>query len=68
MGLSLHDTEAKFVNGHDYGRCAQAAWAILGEELDDWSRLAVDGHFNGRWPWHKYEDLSTGALSRLVGA
>jgi len=38
------------------------------EELDDWARLAVHGHFLGRRPWYSYHEWFAEPLARLVGA
>ena len=38
------------------------------EELDDWARLGVEGHFEARHPWCSYHELVRDAGARLVGA
>jgi kynureninase len=40
----------------------------LREELDDWGRLAVDAHFEGRRPWYGYHERFRESGARLVGA
>src|SRR5262249_35834853 len=40
----------------------------LDQELDDWARLAVDAHFQGRSPWYSYHELFRDTGARLVGA
>ena len=37
-------------------------------ELDDWEKLGVEGHFEGRNPWFGYHKQFEGPVSRLVGA
>jgi len=38
------------------------------QELDDWARLGVEGHFAARHPWVGYHELLTASTARLVGA
>ena len=37
-------------------------------ELDDWARLAVEAHFDGKSPWFSYHELLREPAARLVGA
>ena len=36
----------------------------LEQELDDWARLAVDAHFEGRTPWYSYHESLREPLAR----
>jgi kynureninase len=38
------------------------------QELDDWARLGVEGHFHGRTPWYSYHEQFRESGARLVGA
>ena len=38
------------------------------EELEDWQRFGVKGHFDGRRPWMPYHEIFTERTARLVGA
>jgi kynureninase len=38
------------------------------EELEDWQRLAVKGHFDGRRPWMPYHERFAEPTARVVGA
>ncbi|HSN17521.1 MAG TPA: kynureninase [Gammaproteobacteria bacterium] len=38
------------------------------EELEDWQRLAVKGHFAGRRPWMPYHEQFAERTARVVGA
>jgi kynureninase len=54
--------------GHSLGLQPKRASELIQEELQDWQRLGVEGHFAGRRPWLSYhERLSTG-LASLAGA
>jgi kynureninase len=38
------------------------------QELDDWAKLGVEGHFKPHDPWYAYHELFREAGARLVGA
>lgn len=54
--------------GNSLGLMPKAAKTLVDEELADWSRLAVDGHFDGKRPWYSYHEQFREAGARLVGA
>lgn len=60
--------EAIYFCGHSLGLQPRAVKAYLEQELDDWARLAVDAHFQGRTPWFSYHEIFRAPLGRLVGA
>ena len=57
-----------YMCGQSLGPLPRAARRLVGEELDDWSRLAVEGHFHARRPWVRYEEAFRELTARLVGA
>ncbi|MBL7522152.1 kynureninase [Frankia sp. CNm7] len=62
------DGEVAYFAGNSLGLQPRALRARLGEELDDWARLAVEGHLEGRRPWYSYHELLREPAARLVGA
>jgi len=40
-----------YLCGHSLGLQPAAARAFVEQELDDWARLGVEGHFHGKTPW-----------------
>ena len=54
--------------GHSLGLQPRRARQFVLEELDDWARLGVDGHFAAGHPWVGYHELLTASTARLVGA
>lgn len=54
--------------GHSLGLQPRTVKALLEQELDDWARLGVEGHFRGRTPWYGYHELFRESAARLVGA
>ena len=54
--------------GHSLGLQPRKAREYVLQELDEWARLAVEGHFASRNPWVRYHELLTGPTARLIGA
>jgi len=54
--------------GHSLGLQPRRAREYVLEELDDWARFGVEGHFAARHPWVDYHELLTASTARLVGA
>jgi kynureninase len=57
-----------YLSGHSLGLQPKNASAYLEEELRDWARLGVEGHFHGKNPWMPYHRLLTQQTADLVGA
>ena len=57
-----------YLTGNSLGLQPRTARARVQEVLDDWARLAVEGHVQGDAPWLPYHRLLTAATARLVGA
>ena len=54
--------------GHSLGLQPRRARQYVLEELEDWARLGVEGHFGARHPWVGYHEVLTASTARLVGA
>ncbi|KAB2386038.1 kynureninase [Actinomadura montaniterrae] len=61
-------SEAAYFAGNSLGLQPKAVAGRLREELDDWARLAVEGHTQARRPWVDYHELLREPAARLVGA
>jgi kynureninase len=57
-----------YLCGHSLGLQPVGAWSLVEQELNDWSRLGVEGHFQGSTPWYSYHETLRDAGARLVGA
>jgi kynureninase len=53
---------------HSLGLQPKTARKYVEQELDDWARLAVGGHFRSPDPWISYQRLLAEKTSTLVGA
>ncbi|HEX4824749.1 MAG TPA: kynureninase [Candidatus Polarisedimenticolaceae bacterium] len=57
-----------YVNGNSLGLMPKAARTRVIQELDDWSRLGVEGHFQAKTPWFSYHEIFRESGAALVGA
>lgn len=57
-----------YLAGNSLGLQPRNAARYVQEELEDWARLGVEGHHEGRRPWLHYHELVTEQTARLVGA
>ena len=54
--------------GNSLGLQPTSAAAAVAQELADWARLGVEGHFHGTSPWLHYHETLAEPTARLVGA
>ena len=57
-----------YFTGNSLGLMPIKAREYVEQELDDWSRLAVEGHVHARNPWLPYHEFLTEPMARVVGA
>lgn len=60
--------EQRYFCGNSLGLQAITTREYIIQELDDWQRFAVEGHFHAKHPWFSYHSLLTAPLARLTGA
>jgi kynureninase len=63
-----HGNELIYFVGNSLGLMPKTTRSVVEQELEDWSRLAVDGHLEGRTPWYSYHETVREPLARIVGA
>jgi len=56
-----------YFTGNSLGLQPKLASQYVQQELDDWARMGVDGHFGARNPWLPYHEIFPGQLSKIVG-
>ncbi len=57
-----------YLAGHSLGLQPKTAGTYLEQELQDWARFGVEGHFHARNQWVPYHRLLTQQTAALVGA
>lgn len=61
-------SDCVYLCGHSLGLEPKSARAYIEQELQDWERLGVEGHFHARNPWIPYHEILAAPTARLVGA
>ena len=57
-----------YLCGHSLGLQPKRAQEYIEQELHDWAKLGVEGHFHGRHPWMPYHRFLTDNMAGLAGA
>ncbi len=57
-----------YLAGNSLGLQPKSTGRFITEELNDWARLGVEGHFHAKRPWYYFHKFSKKALAGLVGA
>jgi kynureninase len=57
-----------YFTGNSLGLMPKRARDYVNQELEDWSRLAVEGHLKARNPWLPYHEFLSEPMARVVGA
>src|SRR6202167_3103917 len=61
-------SDCVYLCGHSLGLQSKSARAYIEQELQDWARLGVEGHFHAKNPWMPCHELLNAPTARLVGA
>jgi len=59
--------EAIYLTGNSLGLQPKGVERYLLEELADWAKYGVEGHFEARRPWVDYHEFFATSLSKIVG-
>lgn len=57
-----------YMAGNSLGLQPRNVRKYIDEELEDWAKMGVEGHWNARHPWLPYHENLTDMTARLVGA
>lgn len=63
-----NDKEVYYFTGNSLGLQPKSAQSYVQQELDDWAKFGVEGHFHAKNPWVSYHKILSGPFARLVGA
>lgn len=65
----LHEGEnVVYFCGNSLGLQPKSTGYLMQNELEDWAKHGVEGHFRARNPWLSYHHIFTERLAKLVGA
>ncbi len=59
---------AVYFCGNSLGLQPKTTARFIAEELEDWARLGVEGHFHARHPWMPYHEFLAENTAAIVGA
>jgi kynureninase len=65
---NFHTENPVYFTGNSLGLQPKTAATYLQEELDDWAKFGVEGHFLSRRPWFSYHENLTTMAAKVVGA
>ncbi len=57
-----------YFNGNSLGLQPKRVAEYIQQELDDWAKMGVEGHFHAKNPWLHYHELFPERLAKIVGA
>ncbi len=60
--------EVVYLTGNSLGLQPKRTRELLLEELEDWHKYGVEGHFEARRPWFSYHEFLTEKAAKIVGA
>ncbi len=65
------DQEGKewlYFTGNSLGLQPKRTQQYINQELQDWAKYGVEGHFEGETPWLPYHEFLTDKMANIVGA
>lgn len=57
-----------YFTGNSLGLQPKQTQKYIQNELDDWAKWGVEGHFHAKKPWVSYHELLTDKAAKIVGA
>ncbi|MCE3228624.1 MAG: kynU [Bacteroidetes bacterium] len=57
-----------YFTGNSLGLQPKTTSSYIQQELDDWGKFGVEGHFLAKNPWMPYHEFLTDKMAKLVGA
>lgn len=65
---NFHSDTVRYFTGNSLGLQPKSAATYIQEELNDWAKYGVEGHFMAKRPWFAYHENLTEKAARVVGA
>ncbi len=57
-----------YLTGNSLGLQPKTTRSYIDQELRDWEKLGVEGHFQAQRPWMPYHEFLTKGMAKVVGA
>ena len=65
---NFHDKRILYFTGNSLGLQPKKAAEYIQEELADWAKFGVEGHFHAKRPWYSYHENLCEMTAKIVGA
>ncbi|NDF59742.1 MAG: kynureninase [Crocinitomicaceae bacterium] len=65
---TFHQNQVRYFTGNSLGLQPKTVSSYIQQELDDWAKWGVEGHFHGKRPWFSYHENLTDKIAKVVGA
>jgi kynureninase len=65
---TFHENQVVYFTGNSLGLQPKQTKDYILQELSDWAKWGVEGHFDAKNPWYSYHELLTDKASKIVGA
>ena len=65
---TFHQNPVRYFTGNSLGLQPKTVASYIQQELDDWAKWGVEGHFHGKRPWFSYHENLTDKIAKVVGA
>lgn len=66
--IPQHDgKDTIYFTGNSLGLQPKTTSQYIQQELDDWAKLGVEGHFHAKNPWKPYHEIFPKQLSKILG-
>ena len=65
---TFHKDTVRYFTGNSLGLQPKTAEKYIKEELEDWAKYGVEGHFMAKRPWFSYHENLTQMAANVVGA
>jgi kynureninase len=65
---SFHEKRVTYFTGNSLGLQPKSTKSFIDQELKDWAKWGVEGHFHAERPWMPYHEFITDKAAKIVGA
>lgn len=65
---TYHENGVIYFTGNSLGLQPKRTREYILQELEDWAKWGVEGHFDARNPWFSYHELLTTKAAKIIGA
>lgn len=65
---TFHEKGVRYFTGNSLGLQPKATASYIQQELNDWAKWGVEGHFYAERPWYSYHEQLSAKAAKVVGA